>query len=74
VRRLAPGVLGVPDYVRESTELVADGAARQAAWVLSGTEELPAWSSTHVRIYEATPETAILEQYRVAARRHGNQN
>ncbi len=35
LRRLAPAVLGCPVLVPEPGEYVADGAARQAAWVLS---------------------------------------
>src|SRR4051794_2621901 len=35
VRRLAPGILGLPVEVPEPGEYVADGAARQAAWVLA---------------------------------------
>ncbi|HEX6074067.1 MAG TPA: xylulokinase, partial [Micromonosporaceae bacterium] len=36
VRRIAPSVLGHPVVVPRPGEYVADGAARQAAWVLSG--------------------------------------
>ncbi|MCB7138231.1 xylulokinase [Cellulosimicrobium marinum] len=35
VRRIAPQVLGLPVTVPEPGEYVADGAARQAAWVLA---------------------------------------
>ena len=38
VRRLAPAVLGCPVLVPAPGEYVADGAARQAAWVLSGAD------------------------------------
>ena len=45
VRRLAPAVLGVPVALPDpGTEWVARGAARQAAWALSGTAEPPDWS------------------------------
>lgn len=43
VRRIAPLVLDLPVTVPEHGEYVADGAARQAAWVLSGAEQPPAW-------------------------------
>jgi xylulokinase len=43
VRALAPALLGAPVAVPEPGEYVADGAARQAAWVLSGGAEPPAW-------------------------------
>ena len=41
VQRIAPAVLGVPIEVPPPGEYVADGAARQAAWVLHG--EFPSW-------------------------------
>ncbi|MCG2798029.1 MAG: xylulose kinase [Cellulomonas sp.] len=44
VQQLASGVLGVPVLVPEPGEYVADGAARQAAWALSGRDEAPAWA------------------------------
>jgi xylulokinase len=43
VRRLAPGIFGVPVAVPEPEEYVALGAARQAAWALAGTPEPPDW-------------------------------
>lgn len=43
VRALAPAILGTPVTVPEPAEYVALGAARQAAWVLTGTPEPPAW-------------------------------
>lgn len=36
VRTIAPTVLGRPVHVPPPAEAVADGAARQAAWVLTG--------------------------------------
>jgi xylulokinase len=55
VQRLAPAVLGHPVVVPAPSEYVADGAARQAAWVLSGADEPPAWSSAGARVVEAGP-------------------
>jgi xylulokinase len=43
VRRLAPVVLGRPVVVPPAGEYVADGAVRQAAWVLAGGGEAPVW-------------------------------
>jgi xylulokinase len=43
VRAVASGILGVPVEVPEPAEYVALGAARQAAWALSGAAEPPAW-------------------------------
>ena len=44
VRAAAPAVLGARVEVPPPAEYVAIGAARQAAWVLAGTEEPPEWS------------------------------
>ena len=41
VRRIAPSVLGLPVVVPRPGEYVALGAARQAAWVLTGGDEPP---------------------------------
>ncbi|HIT76358.1 MAG TPA: xylulokinase [Candidatus Avipropionibacterium avicola] len=43
VRALAPSMLAVDVDVPEPGEYVADGAARQAAWVLAGTDSPPDW-------------------------------
>jgi xylulokinase len=43
VQHLAADVLGVPVVVPAPQEYVARGAARQAAWVLSGAAEPPQW-------------------------------
>jgi len=67
VRELAPAILGVPVDVPAPGEYVADGAARQAAWVLSGSVEPPAWHPGGVATYECEPTPAVLERYREAA-------
>nr|WP_285624052.1 xylulokinase [Kineosporia sp. NBRC 101677] len=46
VQQLAPGILGLDVLVPTPGEYVADGAARQAAWVLSGKPEQPEWSAS----------------------------
>lgn len=43
VRQIAPEIFGVDVVIPEPAEYVALGAARQAAWVLSGAETPPAW-------------------------------
>ena len=63
VRRLAPAILGCPVLMPEPSEYVAVGAARQAAWVLSGGEEPPAWTGTASELYEADPATAVRSRY-----------
>jgi xylulokinase len=44
-------------------EYVADGAARQAAWLLSGTAEPPAWEGAEAEIYEGEPTPGLRERY-----------
>jgi xylulokinase len=63
VRELAPAVLGCPVDVPEPGEYVADGAARQAAWVLAGGDDPPRWESAATRRYEADPAPGVRERY-----------
>ncbi|MFD2093700.1 xylulokinase [Blastococcus deserti] len=63
VRRLAPAILGVPVLVPPPGEYVADGAARQAAWVLSGGETPPSWGTAGTEVYEADPVPHVRERY-----------
>jgi xylulokinase len=63
VRRIAPAVFGVPVDVPEPGEYVADGAARQAAWLLSGEAEPPAWAIGENRHYQADPEPTVRALY-----------
>jgi xylulokinase len=63
VRRTAPVVLGVPVMVPAPSEYVADGAARQAAWVLRGGAEPPAWSTGDVETFDAAPQPAVRQRF-----------
>ncbi|MCZ2840136.1 xylulokinase [Modestobacter sp. VKM Ac-2985] len=63
VRRLAPAVLGVPVLVPPPGEYVADGAARQAAWVLAGGDAPPTWPATSTQTYQADPVPFVRERY-----------
>lgn len=63
VRRLAPAVLGRPVHVPAPMEYVARGAARQAAWVLSGESEPPAWDVPTIAVQEAEPAPDIRLRY-----------
>jgi xylulokinase len=63
VRRIAPAVFGVPVEVPEPAEYVADGAARQAAWLLAGGDAPPDWTLAATQRYEADPEPVIRERY-----------
>ncbi|MFF0945443.1 xylulokinase [Kocuria sp. CPCC 205300] len=64
VRRLAPAVLGRPVLVPAPGEYVALGAARQAAWALSGAGEPPAWALPGMQEHTADATPAVLEEYR----------
>jgi xylulokinase len=78
VQEIAPQVFGLPISVPEPGEYVADGAARQAAWVLAaagaagsepttadaaGAPAPPAWSATMSTTLDADPRPVIREQY-----------
>jgi xylulokinase len=63
VRRIAPAVLGVPVLVPPPGEYVADGAARQAAWVLAGGSMPPHWPSAATQTFGADPVPAVRERY-----------
>jgi xylulokinase len=63
VRELAPALLARPVTVPEPGEYVADGAARQAAWVLAGTVAPPPWQVGTAQTYEADPTPAVRARY-----------
>ncbi len=62
VQALAPAVLGVPVLVPPPGEYVADGAARQAAWVLAGGDA-PDWPRPGTEVREADPVPAVRARY-----------
>lgn len=63
VKRIAPAVFGRAVDVPPPAEYVALGAARQAAWVLSGDASPPDWSTDSAVRYEADATPQVLEQY-----------
>jgi xylulokinase len=63
VRTIAPAVFGLPVVVPEAAEYVALGAARQAAWALSGAAEPPSWPARPSVIHEASAAHGVREQY-----------
>ncbi len=67
VRRLAPAVWGVPVDVPDSAEAVADGAARQAAWVLAGGDTAPDWTHDGTETFTAEHTPAVQRAYDRAA-------
>ncbi|HEY0402736.1 MAG TPA: FGGY-family carbohydrate kinase [Blastococcus sp.] len=63
VQQLAPGIFGRPVLVPPPGEYVADGAARQAAWVLSGAGSPPDWDQPGLETFESAPATGVRERY-----------
>jgi len=64
VRAIAPSVLGLDVRVPTPGEYVADGAARQAAWVLSGSATPPSWSAAgEASVFTGDPVPLVREQY-----------
>jgi xylulokinase len=63
LRQIAATVLGIPVAVPAPGEYVALGAARQAAWVLTGETEPPQWSAEITEEHEPDPYPAVRERY-----------
>jgi xylulokinase len=60
---LAPGIFASPVLVPVAAEYVALGAARQAAWALSGGKEPPDWPLQPARLYEGPPEPQVRQRH-----------
>jgi xylulokinase len=65
VQRIAPSIFAVPTAIPQPGEYVATGAARQAAWILSGAEQPPAWPTnrTAVSDFNGDGSRAVRERY-----------
>jgi xylulokinase len=63
VRAIAPAVFGLPVVVPEAAEYVALGAARQAAWALSGAAGPPSWPARPSVTFAAAAAPGVREQY-----------
>ena len=63
LRALAPAVLGRPVLVPPEGEYVALGAARQAAWALSGGSAAPTWSLPGTVELTADPTPHVRDRY-----------
>ncbi|PWW54888.1 xylulokinase [Actinokineospora spheciospongiae] len=63
LRAIAPGIFGRPVLVPEPAEYAAEGAARQAAWTLTGEAEPPRWGSARTSLYEADPTPHVRARY-----------
>lgn len=66
VRQIAPAVLGRAVEVPTPGEYVALGAARQAAWTLSGGDSPPHWALEGSQTYTGEPTPHVVEQYSAA--------
>jgi len=64
VQAVARQVFDLPVVVPEPGEYVADGAARQAGWALSGTR--PTWAPATSASFESDLRPAVGERYRAA--------
>ncbi|GLU50068.1 xylulokinase [Nocardiopsis ansamitocini] len=74
VRQIAPSVFGVPVLALEPGERVADGAARQAAWVLNGDTAPPLWTEQLAppKCFEAPASPWVRERYAEASVKYLN--
>ena len=66
VQQIAPEIFGQDVWIPEPGEYVANGAARQAAWLALG--ELPTWDVSNARKVSAGSQSEIREAY--GKRRH----
>jgi xylulokinase len=60
---LAPGIFGAPVLVPEPGDYVALGAARQAAWALSGGAEPPHWPARPAKQYDGPAEPQVRQRH-----------
>jgi xylulokinase len=68
VRAIAPTIFGTPVSVPAPGEYVADGAARQATWALTGS--MPEWPlDSALETFDGTPTPHVRERYAEARTR-----
>ncbi|MFZ9143387.1 MAG: FGGY-family carbohydrate kinase, partial [Candidatus Nanopelagicaceae bacterium] len=64
VQQISAELFGRNIHIPPIGEYVADGAAKQAAWALSGKDEVPTWSLGEIReIAPKNPGPEIVEDY-----------
>lgn len=66
LQEITAAVFGLPVTVPEPGEYVADGAARQAAGLLTG--RFPTWATGRAQEITAEPTPEVIKHYRTAAR------
>jgi xylulokinase len=66
VQGIAATLFKVPIHIPPAAEYVADGAARQAAWALSGSEKPPAWEIVGTVVKEVNYQETVRNAYQSA--------
>jgi xylulokinase len=64
VGSIASSLFGREVLIPQPGEYVANGAARQAAWALSGSSELPQWNLGEVTSIHSSPTPHVVDVYR----------
>lgn len=64
VASIASALFGREVLVPPAGEYVADGAARQAAWALSGQESAPIWNLGKIESVTSKPTPDVIDKYR----------
>lgn len=66
VQEIAATLFNVPVHIPPAAEYVADGAARQASWALSGSKNLPNWEIKGSVIKEINYQESVRKAYQEA--------
>jgi xylulokinase len=66
VQEIAATLFNVPVHIPPAAEYVADGAARQASWALSGSKNPPTWEIKGSVIKDVNYQESVRKAYREA--------
>ena len=66
VQEIAATLFNVPVHIPPAAEYVADGAARQASWALSGSKNPPTWEIKGSVVKEVNYQESVRKAYRQA--------
>jgi xylulokinase len=66
VQEIAATLFNVPVHIPPAAEYVADGAARQASWALSGSKNPPNWEIKGSVVKEVNYQESVRKAYREA--------
>jgi xylulokinase len=61
IARIASSLFGKPVYLPQDGEYVADGAAKQIAWTLNGSE--PNWTASQMEFVESDSAPMVMTRY-----------